>query len=246
MGYRYVLGTDYLTVVCDGTEDVCAGRGVPVLAEREWALLDSTPIGPVAHRLGADPPAGSDVLLEPEAVVAKAQRTKEPFFLYMHLLIPHPPYRYTPDCAHRDVSDPSLSEWGLGTGENLEHYEDSIRCTNRAILRTVDRIAASDPGAIVVMEGDHGSAFEVPDTAPIEWPADALHERYSIFSAARFPRGCPQEAPTLSVNTFRLVFSCVTGRRVPLLEPKFFSVYYSHYDDVKEIPAERVLGGAAQ
>ena len=149
------------------------------------------------------------------------ERSAQPLFSLVHLLTPHPPYRYLEGCALReDLTDPEIDYWGEASGEGGEQYGQAVKCINRSLLRTIDRIEARDPNAIIVIQGDHGPKFGIEFHRPLsDWSQEQLDARFAILNAQRMPAACAArgERAELAVNTFRLVLGCIVGRRLPLL-----------------------------
>ncbi len=153
-----------------------------------------------------------------------SERAGEPLFTYAHLLTPHPPYRYLEGCALReDLTDPEIDYWGEAAGEGGAGYSRAVECLNRSLLRAIERIEARDPGAIVVIQGDHGPKFGIDFHRPLsEWSAQQLDARFAILNAQRLPARCAPDGPgaELAVNTFRIVLGCIGGESPELLAPR--------------------------
>ena len=226
LGYEFAFATDYSSFECGPRVDLCiepSGERVEgVGGEREVAFLGATPLATLLPAFGVhiSPLRG---YLSPEDVVREVarQRSGEPLFTYAHLLTPHPPYRYLEGCALReDLTGPEIDYWGEADGEGGEQYRRSIECLNRSLLRAIDRIEADDPGAIIVIQGDHGPKFGIEFHRPLsDWSREQLEARFAIMNAQRLPPRCASKSPRaeLAVNTFRTVLGCIEGTPVPLL-----------------------------
>ena len=140
LGYTYVYARPsfWYGSHCTGIEDVCIEPTTNV-REHHRALLELTPLGHMA--LFLDPKVFSlwlnstgDVTL---ATVRErlAEEPRRPLFVFAHMMFPHAPYRFNPDCSYRD-SEPATDREG---------YLDNTSCTNRQILETVDWIAQRNP-----------------------------------------------------------------------------------------------------
>ena len=226
LGYEFAFASDYSSFECGDQVDICiqpeGGQLEGVGGEREVAILGATPLITVLPALGVrlSPIRG---YLSPEDVVREVarERSAQPVLSLAHLLTPHPPYRYLEGCALReDLTDPEIDYWGEALGEGGEQYGQSVKCLNRSLLRTIDRIEARDPNAIIVIQGDHGPKFGIEFHRPLsDWSQEQLDARFAILNAQRMPADCAArgERAELAVNTFRLVLGCIVGRRLPLL-----------------------------
>ena len=114
--------------------------------------------------------------------VARLPSVQEPVFAFAHILSPHPPYVFDRSCgAQRDV-------WQREPAS----YLAQIECLNGMLLAMVTRlIRDSDIAPVIVLQGDHGSAFRqyanVGDLSLVS-PA-AARERLGAFGAYYLPEG---------------------------------------------------------
>ena len=134
-----------------------------------------------------------------------------PHFLFAHILSPHPPYIYTAGCdVRRDfIYELDPDAWDFrNVREMYPYYLDQLRCVNTRMQEAVDLILERDPGAIIVVQSDHG-AGKLQDRSA----AEAIEARYGILNAIRMPPPCLAHAyDNMSlVNTFRLLFACLAG-----------------------------------
>ena len=110
--------------------------------------------------------------------------------------------------------------------ERRREFIDQIQCTNTQALRLLDRLGRTDPDALVIVQADHGSAFLQPFAQPVHrWTREQVVERFSILSAIKLPSPCEgMEVPDdlTSVNTFRIVFACLTGVAEELVPTRHF------------------------
>lgn len=197
---------------CSGVEDFCFGANGP-LTDTEVALADLTPLGLLLDQ-GSSPAVAE--ANDPAAVVDKvlAAELAGPSFHFLHLLNPHPPYVRSADCSVRDV-DMRLSDWGEGP-----EYAAAVACLEDQLARAVDAILAVDDDPLIIIQGDHGPRFGVTRGLPggVTYAEDMF---FSIFSAIRLPAACDHLdiPPDLAhVNTFRIVFACLRGEPVELLD----------------------------
>ena len=220
LGYEFAFASDYSSFECGDRVDICiqpeGGQLEGVGGERDVAILGATPLITLLPALGVrlSPIRG---YLSPEDVVREVarERSAQPLLSLAHLLTPHPPYRYLEGCALReDLTDPEIDYWGEASGEGGEQYGQAVKCLNRSLLRTIDRIEARDPNAIIVIQGDHGPKFGIEFHRPLsDWSQEQLDARFAILNAQRMPAACAArgERAELAVNTFRLVLGCISA-----------------------------------
>ena len=158
-------------------------------------------------------------------------------FVFAHVLIPHPPHQLTADCTVRVSKDRSGSYVQLGVAEAFpslvaSEYEQQRACLNG---RLQDLLAALPNDASVVLTGDHGTDLRGQlDKAPANWSESDIQERFSIFHAARLPKGCRLTSARDLVNLIRSEIACVTGASLPDVEPYFEISPYYLFPDIPE------------
>lgn len=145
----------------------------------------------------------------------KLSYIKEPKFVFVHLIVPHPPYVFGPRGG-------PISPQKVGTTRsesNVMLYRDQVIFISNRMRRILPKIIANSARPpIIVMMGDHGP------TTPRS-PAT----RMSNLSAFYLPDADITPYPTITpVNTFRLIFNAYFGQNLPLLPDMS---HYSNYDD---------------
>jgi len=253
-GYNYVHfenGYDYLTKCAIGERRCVKGKeGSGRLDELDVAILSNTPIIDLVTDFEeitgkADAPVfawgGVDDL---GAKLDAIEQTPAPFFLYAHVLAPHPPMRFRADCSALPA-EPDLQAWNPAA---RPAFIDQLKCTNTQTETLLRRIVRADPAAIVILQSDHGTAFSGQFAKqPTDWSDADLHERFGALNAMRLPAECRGDLrQDLSlIDTFPLVFSCLTGEGLRPRPPRFFVTPYDGglgSGRVVEYPAERVQG----
>ena len=260
MGYRYIHfqnGYDDLTQ-CPLEGAICIRGNVGhrlQFDEFDIALLSKTPLID-AMALGNAKLRIDEALFARGAVsdlterLADVQARGGPFFLYGHILAPHPPIRFRQDCSIRPA-DADLQSWD---STDKPAFLEQLACVNREAIDLVGRIVASDPQAIVVVQSDHGTAFRgqfklLRDEAaghgetfrgelakPYDgWDDQDVKERFGALNAIRMPAACAEEAAgTVDlVNTFARVLGCIAGRPLPDKTARLFVV--SHAGDMTDV-----------
>lgn len=154
--------------------------------------------------------------VEERPQMVKAKRN----FFFIHHMNPHPPARDA-QCE--------LLGGGNYTKEDLPGYRTSVGCAFRRIQDFSDLIARVDPGAIVVVQADHGAGINYPVHLPFSniGPRE-LDERFSIFNAIKLPADCRSGlSETLgNVETINLVLGCAGGALPPPQEPRSYVGFY--------------------
>jgi hypothetical protein len=224
LGYSFTLAPpEVFGWDCEGYEDRCIhpretyGSSLHV-SELSWTLMRRTPAADFVRgvaRTDPDPLAATRQFpLEVASAVTRAGRY--PMFTYAHVLLTHWPYLYLgKSCALRDPRGQTTAPAYLG----------AIACANANTLAAVRLIQRRDPSAVIVLASDHGSDVGANLLVPqSRWPRREVQFRFSNFVALRLPKTCRHEVPDHlgAVNIFRVVLSCLTGRRLPLLPARHY------------------------
>lgn len=227
LGYRYIHGEPgggILKTLCGGQEDRCItgefADGIR-LTEAEVELLRLTPLYHLVRRWASH-------LFRFEfndaTQLIDQLRIKEetPFFLFYHIILPHPPVQFEADCSPTQIPD-----WNLRRLDR-DGYLINIKCLNGQLIDLVDVILrddATDP--IIIISADHGNTFDRPMRVSENGDIDpeALRIVYGVLLSMRLPEGECRDSvyPTISlVNQFRLVFACLTGVKPDFLPDRHF------------------------
>jgi hypothetical protein len=149
----------------------------------------------------------------------------------IHLINPHPPYYRTGEqCILQDVS------YNLRLFYGDTEYVEAVKCLNVQLLVAVDRILASDSEAVIILQGDHGplQGLSVADADLSDWTPEQILTRFGVLNAMRLPSGCQPPPDMNLVNTFRVVFDCISVEEVSLLPTRTW-LANSYPGDIKEI-----------
>lgn len=133
-------------------------------------------------------------------------KTKTPKFVFTHILVPHPPYVFSP-------------EGKFFWAENgIVGYRSNVQFIDAQISRVAKKIIEnSERPVVIVIQGDHG-----PSGAQV-----TSHMRMSILNAYYVNDQAKQNLyPTITpVNTFRIIFNDYFGTNYPLLEDKSYFAF---------------------
>jgi hypothetical protein len=131
------------------------------------------------------------------------EEDEDPKFVFVHLLVPHEPFIFSPDgrFEHRHSFD-----------EFVEGYRNNVEFIDKQILTLVAQIIQrSSKPPIIIIQGDHGPNSIEPETT------------MPIFNAYYLPKGYQQVYDTITpVNTYRIVFSEYFGLDYDLLEDESY------------------------
>jgi hypothetical protein len=245
LGYRYVHAQPgrWQGSRCGGGEDLCIKGATPhAINETEVALMGMTPLLPVAWKLFPNALKYGRIQL-PDVVAQLKNFPAPPYFLYAHLLQPHD-LQFDADCSpYPNPRGLPLRDrtWGTLEDAGKAAYIATIACINRQILKGVEAIIKADPGAIIVLQADHGFALGDTFTKHLgDWTETDFSRRFGVFNALRLPPRCRAMLyETLSpVNTFRVIFACLEGREPNLLPDRSYVGTYNNPDIelIREFP----------
>ncbi len=171
-------------------------------------------------------------------------KDRKPFFLFGHIMSPHPPYMWDRNCNPRRPRNYTLGDYD--SWKNTKAYVDQLQCLNRWLLSFIDEALAQGENAIIVLHGDHGgSSLGYHKAPPKTWIEEHVVERHAILNALRLPKECRRRlTPRLTpVNNLRIVLDCITGKESRLLKNRFFTTG-SRYNAVEWV--ERLLAGCGK
>jgi hypothetical protein len=146
-----------------------------------------------------------------------------PKFVFVHLVIPHPPFVFGPTGGPRAPEQEGLTR----TEQTAIFYRDQAIYISGRIMEIVPAIIAnSETPPIIVIQGDHGP------TSP-----SVSQERMSILNAYLLPGvDAPLYSTITPVNTFRIIFNMYFGQNLELLDDISLYSHYRHPFDYKVIP----------
>ena len=236
-GYTYVHfsnGYDFMTL-CGPDMDRCI-EGNKGFDEVSLALLQRTPV--IDYLLldtsMTEVPEGDAFdwggVNDLNRMLDDIMDTPSPHFAYAHIISPHPPMRFDASCDKRAFF-PDLKTWKF---EMKDDFIEQLKCVNTRIEETIERIIDRDENAVLVIQSDHGAAFQKQFvTDPMDWTESQFFERFSVLDAIRMPQGCEEylDGRLNLINTFPRVLNCLSKQKIPLLEDQnFISLYDNHQD----------------
>jgi len=149
-----------------------------------------------------------------------------PKFVYVHLLLPHPPFVFDEN-GNPIQPDYPFQAWDgsdfPGTLEEyLEGYINQVQYVNSELAETINTILdESESPPIIILQGDHGPG------ALLDWTSEmnsCIWERGSILNAYYFPGGKYDllYESISPVNSFRVIFDTFFGSNLGILEDRTF------------------------
>ena len=141
-------------------------------------------------------------------------------------MLPHPPWIWGPNGEEITPGKPLLitdnPEFRDAGWEPKQQFIQQVQFANKKTIEIVNKILDNDPYSIIIIQGDHGTAWDLDWDNP---STDDAWQRLRNFSAIYFPdsekRFQLSDDITL-VNTFRIVFNTYFGRDYEILEDKMY------------------------
>jgi len=145
----------------------------------------------------------------------KLSYIKGPKFVFVHLVIPHPPYVFGPTGGPVEAAGVGTTK----TRQGASHYRDQAIYISARMAEIVPKIIAnSATPPIIVIQGDHGPTV-----------ASRPRSRMSNLNAYFLPGASKSLYSTITpVNTFRVIFNDYFGQNLQLLDDVSL---YSDYED---------------
>ena len=124
---------------------------------------------------------------------------KESYFLYIHLLMPHPPPKFDKNCKKKiDILEINIKDKFESEIAKKSFIED-LKCINNDVLKFIKKINSVDSNAIVVIQSDNA----IPS---LEFPLG-----FHNINFWKLPPRCEHmfKNDISNVNTFRIIFNCI-------------------------------------
>jgi len=152
------------------------------------------------------------------------------YFVFLHVLAPHPPFVFNSDGSFRNNPLPFSGEDGSDypgtTQEYIAGYRNQVEYVDFEMEKVITNILAnSKVPPIIIIQGDHGPG------AYLDWSSmekSNLDERMSILNAYYFPGGHSSSlySSITPVNSFRILFDTYFNMNYPRLPDKsYFSTW---------------------
>lgn len=136
------------------------------------------------------------------------QKKTGPAFVYAHFMMPHGPYYY--DSLGNKNAFEKIADYTRWKDKAL--FVSYLRYINNRVYKMADTITRRNPGAVVILMGDHGyRSFDNPNPA--------IAARYNNLCAVRMPgkKQLSFKEQWSTVNLFRSLFNNGFGQNIPYL-----------------------------
>lgn len=245
-GYRYIhLGSWWEPTRQNKFAD--ENYGIDPASEFEQIFLRNTALLPVSKVV--DMPgflAADERKKQCERILYKFEKLNElagqkgPFFVFAHMLIPHPPYVF-------DAKGRCLSGNQVKDRTRAENYIGQVRYTNGRLEQLITRLLSMNPKPIVIIQSDEGPFPERyrESVDNFDWRSASkkeLQKKFRILNALYLPGFDHRKlyAQMTPVNTFRLIFSEYYGldyKRLPDRSLSFVDAnhLYDFFDVTKAV-----------
>ena len=151
----------------------------------------------------------------------------EPVFVWAHIMLPHPPWIFGPNGEEIIPGKPLLitdnPEFRDSGWEPKKQYIQQVQFANKKTIEIVENILEHDKNSIIIIQGDHGTAWGGGVTS--DPSKEDVWQRLRNFDAIYFPdeekRVQLNDDRTL-VNTFRIVFNSYFGSDYEILDNRMY------------------------
>jgi len=198
-------------------------------AVQDLDARSSTPVARyIAQRMQRRYTVQREIILAEFENLQQVPKIPGPKFVFVHIISPHGPYIFAADGQQREQSGPfSLTaDTDAGPEQEAEAYVGQLEFISSQLEETIRVVLSeSDRPVIIVLQSDHGPGrirWEAPEAGPVRARAANLNAYYLPVECRHLLS--PMSSP---VNTFRIVFNCVFGDDLPLLE----DVTYVGYEE---------------
>ena len=149
-----------------------------------------------------------------------------PTFTLGYIQCPHSPTMVGPKGEELEFSQ----GWNW---RRPELYLGQVQYISGYILKLVDTIQEHDPGAVIILQSDHGNRYAIHMVQLAEWDSydPYLHNPYmqNILNCVYYQGQAFDIEGETGINTLRLVLRQVLGADLEPIEPKYD--YSSNYQD---------------
>jgi len=176
--------------------------------------------------------------------------SEKPIFVLSHILLPHTPYIFGPNCEPKIVG--SFLSTPSTTGHTSYFYDgyiDNLQCANKKMKEVIEKLLDDEDPPVILINSDHGfrhgqvlgygGAYDF-----ISFDEERLQKRYNNFEAYYFPdkpRNFLLEE-TSNVNTFRIIFNEYFNDNFEILDDKIFGA--PNFKDYTELYSKLKAEGA--
>ncbi len=164
----------------------------------------------------------------------KMKSLPEPYFLYAHIMAPHPPFVLNENGDFikgkdkwKDRGDFDLREGILSIAEYKKYYIDSIKFANKKIKRIVENLMSLKSKPVIIIMSDHGSRmiFDVNDRFFVK---EKLFNFLSVYTPHKSAGKIFYKNVT-PVNVFPVILNAYFNANISLSEDSGFFEHPPHF-----------------
>ena len=159
----------------------------------------------------------------------------EPFFVYVHFLLPHPPFLFGSN--GEPIQSESLAPGTTVSQDYKSKYLGQVKFVNKKVIDAIDKILQGNTTPpIIILQSDHGPNYsqlvEIQGQDHDGKFNEDLRERMSILNAYYLPDQNPNliYEHITPVNSFRLIFNTYFNENFDLLEDRSYFQYDERYN----------------
>jgi hypothetical protein len=185
--------------------------------------------------------------------ISQLNNKKEPFFLFAHIVCPHPPYIFNADGSKPDMirsmwlRGQKLDNTHLTMKQHRDDYLNQVKFINSQIKKIVQTIdineKTGDRATLIVFQADHGHSYIlgdhlIEDKKP---PRDCNRLQFSTLSAYRIPEKIKIDLYTgmTTTNVFRVLFNGLFDTHFDLVpDSSFFTAFFSTYEHFYDVTSD--------
>ena len=219
----------------------------PYLNEASIVFWESTMLKVGTKLLNIDQYYRDKILCKFDTLSDLHNSIDEPFFVYVHFLLPHPPFVFGPN--GESLQPRSLTPGATTIWEDKSKYLNQVKFANKKIIEAIDQILQeSTMPPIIILQSDHGSG-RLPDDAQ-NWNDskkfnEAAISTMSILNVYYLP---DQNTELIydsitPVNSFRLILNAYFNENFELLDDRSYYGSLSNFTDVTDILVANSSGG---
>ena len=170
-----------------------------------------------------------NIVLKQFESISKLENINVPYFLFAHIVSPHPPYVLGQDEESPTNDIKMNNDWG-----DKKKYLNQLKFINSKTKKIIDDILKNDKKSIIILQSDHGTSF---NSHAWEYPPKKyfIQERSLILNSILLNdySNNSLHQNISSVNTFRVIFNSVFDENFEILnDSTYFSNYERPYDFV--------------
>lgn len=227
--YKYILVPSgrWSEIDCSGVEDMCIAAHANV--ELVNNIIELTPLRKISNYLKK-----THYMDFEDVEKAIHAFPNDPKFVFAHFAQVHDTV-YNENCEITRMGHPVIC-----CENRIKEYTNSINCVNKKLLIFIDKIIASDPDAIIVIQADHGPTIVAKnDEKACEYwlknfwdlkikSNEEFKNMYGVLSAIRIPNKNEQTffySSISPVNLFRGIFAYLQEEKPNYIQDKSFLLY---------------------